>query len=412
MTQNKNSAKHAWMALVAVSLMTAVWTGVTGSTISLFAEPMIAELGITSTQFMLGATSIVALTNGSISMFLFGKIHSKLGLKKMMLLGGLIGTCGFTLYAFAQNFPMILAAGVMFGIGCCMNYITTLTLVINSWFKKRNATYMSIAQTVGSVTGIVAATVYSALIVNLGWRPAMLVTVAICGISTILIQLLYKGTPEELGESPLYADAPAEENTPQIQIEEDGISFAESLKCGRFYILLLLYVLVGAASCGPLFNLPLVVAGMGHGTLAGTIVSTCLITASLTLVPCGSLVDKAGSKWVVALGMGCGAIAYTILRGQPSTLMIYVAAILLGLTSNTAMLPCNISIRELLGTKDYAKKASLMTAAVLIGMAIGSPIMASFYDATGSYSTGFLVFSVLALVAAVLIFPMTKRVKS
>ena len=105
------------MALVAMCLMCAVWTGVTGNTISLFADPMVNTLDITRTQFNLGSSTITGITNGLISMFLFGKIYARIGIRKMMLIGGFIGTLGFVSYGLAQNFAMVLLGGILFGAG-------------------------------------------------------------------------------------------------------------------------------------------------------------------------------------------------------------------------------------------------------------------------------------------------------
>lgn len=411
MNQSKSN-RHAWMALAAMCLMCATWTGVTGNTISLFADPMVEALGITRTQFNLGTTTITGITNGCISMFLFGKIYSKIGIKKMMLIGGLIGTLGFVSLGLAQNLAMVLLGGFLFGAGCCFNFGSTLAIVINSWFKKKNGTYMSLAQTVGSVTGIICSTLYAVLISKVGWRAGFFTTVAICVVATIVIQLLFKGEAAELGEIPMYADEAGTQGGGAAAEAEDGISFQKSLRTPKYYLLLILFALIAMVSYGPFGNMVMIASDLGFGNLVGTMLSVALIASALSLTVCGMIVDKFGTKCMVFIAMILIAGAMVIFWMRPeSAALMYVSALLLGVGYNACLVPGPIATRELLGSKDYGKKVAVSTACGLVGIAFGPSVMSAFYDITGSYSTGYLVCIAGCIVCALAIFPLTKRVK-
>ena len=411
MTASKSN-QHAWMALVAMCLMCAVWTGVTGNTISLFADPMVNTLDITRTQFNLGSSTITGITNGLISMFLFGKIYARIGIRKMMLIGGFIGTLGFVSYGLAQNFAMVLLGGILFGAGCCFNFTSTLAIVIGSWFKKKNGTYMSMAQTVGSVVGIICSTLYSILIAQAGWRPAFFTTVVICLVTTIVLQILFKGEASELGERPMYADEAPEEAQGQSTAGEDGISFQQSLRTPRYYLLLIAIVLICILAYGPFGNLVMIASGLGYGALSGTMLSVALIASAVSLTVCGVVIDKFGTKWMVtiALALVAGALAIYWLR-LDSAVVMYISALMLGVGYNACLLPGSIATRELLGSKDYGKKVAVSGAAALVGIALGPSVMSAFYDATGSYDLGYLVCIVGCVICIVAIFPLTRRVK-
>ncbi|WP_295617053.1 MFS transporter [uncultured Intestinimonas sp.] len=411
MTQNKSST-HAWMALIAMCLMCATWTGVTGNTISLFADPVVNELGITRTQYMLGSSTITGITNGLISMFLFGKIYAKIGIKKMMLIGGLIGTLGFASFAMAQNFAMILLGGILFGAGCCFNFTSTLAIVIDSWFKKKNGTYMSLAQTVGSVVGIICSTLYAILIAQVGWRAGFLTTVVICLITTFVLQILFKGESKDLGEAPMYADEASADQGQGQSAAEDGISFQQSLRTPRYYLLLVLIVLICILAYGPFGNLVLIASDLGYGAISGTLLSVALIASAVSLTFCGVIIDKFGTKWMISLALVLVAAALAIywLR-LDSTVTMYVSALMLGVGYNACILPGSIATRELLGSRDYGKKVAVSGAASLVGIALGPSVMSAFYDLTGSYDLGYVVCFIGCIICIIAIFPLTRRVK-
>lgn len=411
LNQNKQT-RHAWMALAAMCLMCATWTGVTGNTISLFADPVVKELGISRTQYMLGSSTITGITNGLISMFLFGKIYAKIGIKKMMLIGGFIGTLGFLSFALAQNFPMILLGGILFGAGCCFNFTSTLAIVIESWFKKKNGTYMSMAQTVGSIVGIISTTIYAILIAKAGWRAGFFTTVAICLVTTFVLQILFKGESKDLGEQPMYANEVTQEQSAGQASTEDGISFQQSLRTPQYYLLLLTIVLICILCYGPFGNMVLIASDLGYGTLSGTLLSAALIASAASLTICGIIIDKFGTKWMVTLVLALigGALLIYKLR-LDSTVTMYLSALMLGVGYNGCLLPGSIATRELLGSKDYGKKVAVSGAAALVGIALGPSVMSAFYDATGSYDLGYLACIVCCVVCIIAIFPLTRRVK-
>lgn len=411
MTDKKSSA-HAWMALAAMCLMCATWTGVTGNTISLFADPVVNDLGITRTLYMLGLSTITGITNGLISMFLFGRIYGKIGIKKMMLIGGFIGSLGFLSFGLARNFAMILLGGILFGAGCCFNFGTTLSIVIASWFKEKIGTYMSLAQTLGSVVGIICTTLYAILIARAGWRAGFFTTVAICLVTTFVLQILFKGESKDLGESPMYAEETDSRQSQGQAEEEDGISFRQSLHNPRYYLLLVTIALICVLCYGPFGNMVLIASDLGYGALSGTMLSAALLASAVSLTACGVIVDKFGTRWMVTLVLALVGGALLIYRLRlDSAVTMYLSALMLGVGYNGCLLPGNIATRELLGSRDYGKKVAVSGAAALAGIALGPSVMSAFYDATGSYDLGYTVCLAGCVVCIFAIFPLTRRVK-
>ena len=210
----------------------------------------------------------------------------------------------------------------------------------------------------------------------------------------------------------MYADEAPEEAQGQSTAGEDGISFQQSLRTPRYYLLLIAIVLICILAYGPFGNLVMIASDLGYGALSGTMLSVALIASAVSLTVCGVVIDKFGTKWMVtiALALVAGALAIYWLR-LDSAVVMYISALMLGVGYNACLLPGSIATRELLGSKDYGKKVAVSGAAALVGIALGPSVMSAFYDATGSYDLGYLVCIVGCVICIVAIFPLTRRVK-
>lgn len=413
--ESDKGRSYAYQGLIAGCLMLAVWRGITSATTSIYADPVVNSIGITRTQFMFGAGSSVGIVNCLLSLFAYGFFTSKFGVKRMMLAGGIITTIGYLSLTFAQNFPMVLLGGVLYGTGACFNFSTSMSVIINSWFKKRQGTYVSLCLMVGSVTGIISATAFSIIISHFGWRVSYMIVTVMIVIATILIQILYKGDPQELGVKPMYADEAAAEAGASAKSEavyEDGISYSRSLKSVKFYMLFATFFLVALLAYGPFSNMVMIANDLGFSSISGTFLSVALIASAVAQVPGGMIIDKFGSRWLVTIDLICVFISCMILRSHPSNAaMLYLVAILLGIGYNCMSAAPPIATRELLGSKDYAKKTAVIGAGSIAGSAVTQTLMAAFYDFGGGYDFGLMVIAVLCPIAVIASFIFTRRIK-
>ena len=402
------SALHAKMAIVTTCIMLFTWVGVCWNCLSLFADPIITEWGIARTQFMLIFT-IMSMANAGMNMFFYGRLQEKLGARKLLLIGGPLATLGFTLIALSDDLVLFYIGGLLFGIAVCGLNNNPTTVIISDWYKKNVGKLIGIPQTVGSVSGIIFSIVFAALIAALGWRLPMWIIVIVSALATVIIAVIYKGSPKELGEKAMYEDEVTEEKAEA----DDGISFSQMFKKPQFYFLFVGYLLVPIVAQGVLSNLPLIAVDMGYGSLSGTILSVALIASAVFFIPGGAVIDKKGTKWMVALCMAMLIAALLALYFmKPSLILVYVIAILIGAAYDACTIAFGISVREAFGSKEYGKKLGIIAAFDYIGLALGPSVMTIFFDATGSYDAAYISFIVFAVVGAIAVFLGTKRARA
>lgn len=239
--------------------------------------------------------SIVSVTNACVSMFLYSLIHSRIKMRTMLLIGGILSIAGAALLALANSLPLLYTAAFISGAGLSVQSSNTCVLVINSWFKKRSGTLFGLAQTCGNIGGFLSTAIFTFLINALGWRMPLWITTGIIAVMVVVVQFLYKGTPEELGESAMFSE---DENALEkvTMRQNDGTTFKQMLKTTQFYILIAGYIFVGLAAYAAIGNLPLFAADLGYGSFSGTFLSVALVGSAATMILGGVIIDRFGTR--------------------------------------------------------------------------------------------------------------------
>lgn len=405
----KNS-KYAWMAFGSVCLMMTCWSGLVWNCMALYADPVIAEIGVTRTGFMFTIT-MFALTNAVLSMFFYGKVEEALGIRKMAIVGGLLSGCGLLMEAFMTGPVMMYIGAALIGSGVALTTNNTVATAVNHWFKSKNGTLISGAGLAGSLSGVVWALVIAALIAAVGWRTAFIISAIIVFAYAVVCSFLYKGNPEQLGVEPMYSDVTTEETGTEEVAEEEQIPFNSIFKTAQFWLLCSAALLGSLACVGVYSTLPLFAVDFGYPEAQGSVLSIALAATAITIIPLGMFADKAGTKWAVALTSICGVIALFMLRSTSIDLtMLYVVAALVGIAYFLIMAPLPVSVQEAFGSYEYSKKVGLIVSFSTLGCAFGGTLFNMFYDMLGNYDFGIMVFIVFTIYTAVALFFGTRRV--
>lgn len=405
MKGTEQNGKHAWMAFGSICVMCIVWIGIAYKCMGLYADPVTADLGITRSQFMLVMTVVVA-TNALVNLFAYGTIEERLGIRKILVTGGLLATAALVVWSQVQNLAMLYLGGFLFGLAMSMLTNNTVATAISHWFKRKMGTYISLANTFGSISGIIFAIVIAALIAAVGWRTGFLVTAIISAAATIVVFLLYKGDPEDLGERPLYAD-----DAETASEGADGCSYKRMLKAPTFWLLGVTYLCSGLICYGLFGSLALFAVDFGYADSQGLMVSIALLASTITMVPFGALCDKIGTKWMLAICMVCMIVAGVALQmdSLPVVALFAVAAII-GAGYNANNVPMGVSVMEAFGSLEYSKKLGVVIAFNFAGVAFGPTVLSLFYDMTGSFDSGLMLYMVLAAVVVIGGFVGTRRI--
>ena len=400
--------KYGWMAFSAACLCIIMWVGIAWDTFSLFAGPVVEDLSISRTDFML-TLSIMTGVNAIGALFLYGPVEAKLGMRKTLGLAGICGTIAFALWTFMSNIAMLYLGGFIFAFCVAFSSNCATNSIVTYWFSKNRGQYVSISNMTGKITGVIAASVVAASIAGLGWRETFGICTAISALCTVLVILLYKGSPEQLGVKPIGATGTIEEAE---QAEETGITRNQMLKSPKLYLVLIALLIGSMCGYAAFGTLPLFCIDFGFEANSGTIVSAGLLGAVIMMVPIGKICDKLGSRFGVAFCMICSVIGFVLLMQESMPIWVmYVIAFLLGAGNQLTNIVPAIAVTDAFGTKEYSKKIGIIQASTYAGVAAASPFLSMFYEGMGSYFVGLLALCALAAVSVVLSFFVLRRGK-
>ena len=403
--ESQNQSKYAWMAFSAICLMSVMWTGIQWNCMNLYAAPVVDEMGITRTSFMLVLT-IPSFISAAVSLTCFGIIEQRWGLRRMLLVGGVLNTLAFLCWTFMTSPAMLYLGGTLYGAGASITAFNSINAGVNRWFKQKMGSLVGVANTLGSLAGIAFALVIAALIAWVGWRYSFAICVVLSAMSTVVCVVLYKGNPEDVGVPAMYADFPDAQIAPSDgEPTLSGVPFRQALRSPRLWVMMLCYFLLAFTTYGLMSTLPLFMVDQGFSQMQGQAVSVSLLASAIMLVPLGALCDKAGAKWGIALCCVLMAIAAFALRISSLPLMVMlVLSAIVGAAYSACAITVGVGVKQAFGEVDFGKKLGLCSGCLYVGLAAGPSLTNLAYDTTGTYSAVLAAFVVLGLINAALYF--------
>ena len=402
--------KHAIMSLIALCIMCGVYTGVVFNTLTLYMEPIINEIAtISRTQFAMIIT-LAGGTNAVLSLSVFGGMVEKLKLKKCIILGAISICLALLLFAKTTGVMQLYIGGILLGIGITFGAAGAASVGVDAWFARHNATMLSIPIACGFAAGFVFSPMIGKWIVHIGWRNSFYTALIITVICSMIVAVLYKDFPEQVGESKMFSE---EENaTEQVEEMVYGVTFGEMFKTPQFYALSIGYFIAGITIYSVMSNMAIFSADYGFDAITqGKMLAVMFAASAIAMIPMGFVSDKFGT-FITMLGcFGCHIIAVFILLGNTITdTKLYIAAVLVGISYIGTNGPATISVREGLGTRDFSKKMPIILGCMFAGVSFGNPALQMFYDIFGSYRHGFRIYLVLSVIAIGLIYVGTRKV--
>lgn len=395
------------MAFSSILVGQGIFCGILFSTFAVYANALIAEFNISQTQYMVVATAMgLASTLGSL--LYYGILEKKVGLRKMFLIGGIVEAISCLVIATASNYAMLFAGVLLIGFGQCLVSNNTIAVGLNYWFKKGVGKLAGIIQAVESGVGTIMSNVVGLIIIGLGWRYGWWLALILCVLATIFCFIMYKGKPEELGEKPAFADE-LDEATGEVKstapVYQEGESFKDSFKTGKYWLAILVFFLGGVGCYMILSNLTLMCAYHGYTDQAGTIYSVALIAAFIWKLVDGALTDKLGAGWGMLLALLPVCIGGAmILLPSLSLGAIMVASFLIGcgLAWPASVLP--VLIPSLSGMRDLGQKTPIASVSLGIGTTVSPIVFTALFESTGSYTLPVTIAIVLGILGCILCF--------
>jgi len=362
------------------------------------------------------AFSLQRLESGALAP-ISGFLTDKLGPRKMMLIGWLIGGLGYLLMSLINSLWAFYASFAFLALGMSLgSYVPANTLAAR-WFIKKRSRALTLSS-LGAGTGGILIPLITLGILQYGWRTSLVIVGIAAWVICLPLSSLVKDSPKSAGylpdgttPSPLsgakdssgsYAvSATEEEETESIA---DNLSVKEAVKTGAFWLICMaiLFQQLGTSAVFvhmipylesinfPKMQAAFSVTGMAICSVVGRlsfgflgdlfnkrylfIIALVLQTAGLVIL---SLVD-ASKIWLLVVFM----LVYSPGYGAPIVLRPALQA-------------------DYFGIKNFGTLMGLISLVTLIG-GLSSPIIAGWiFDTTGGYQIAWRIFALVSVPAIV-----------
>ncbi len=340
---------------------------------------------------------------------LLGPIVDRYGGRRVLIVGALVAGAGTMLLSLVHSrWEFFILRGVVMPTGILtMGYIV-VNVAVSNWFVRKRGRALAIAAMGLSAANIVLTPLAGIFITYLGWRLAWVAL----GLLVWLVLLpptflLMVRRPEDIGLKPDGDRAPDTTATSRAPTTaEASFTRSQALRTPAFWLMTAAFS-INFAAMGGMFShfVPyLTGAPMNLSVLAATsVVSVGGWAAFLIKPPWGLLAERAPARYLAAIGflvMAAGILAITFTR---SLWAVYAAFMLWGVGMGSIVPVRDVAYANAFGRMNLGAIRGIETPFIVLASA-GAPLFAArLFDVSGSYTSSFLIFAVLAGAPALLI---------
>jgi len=369
---------------------------------TVFFDPLVREFGWSYTQVSF-ASSLRGLEMGILSP-LIGFLVDRFGSRKMLLAGVITVGIGLILMSYTQSLLMFYGAMVFiaFGGGGCTS-VVTMTAVAR-WFRKNVGKALGIMSAGFGASGLMLPLIVW-LVDACGWRTALIALGLGMWIIGIPLALIVRDSPEQYGYLPDGA-SPADPSAPRDNHNhgESAIKIRDMLKERTLLCLNLAEAVRFMVLASVVIHIMPHLSTMGiPRSTAGVIAAAIPLVSIIGRFAFGWLGDIFDKRYVTSLAfclMAIGVFALTFVHMKPG-LALFLLSFPAGF-GGISVLRGTI-LREYYDAGTFGTMMGVMMGFAAAGGIIGPTLTGWVFDTFGNYQLVWPGFSVLLLLAIVLI---------
>ena len=392
---------YYWIIAAIVLIQQMVSGGINNNLPSLFLVPVTQSLGISRGAFSL-AYSLKGIS-AMISTGLSGGILLRYGYRKSVAVSLLISVAGLLILSLSQGGLAIALGHILYGLsdGICIH--AGCTRILSSWFHKRKGTMLGLATAGTGIGGSLVCILLSDIIQNSGWRNAYLSSLALIAAVFVVLFLLVKDRPEDMGLQPYGYGSRETVKTTAVKDWWAGFSMKEIVRKPLFYMMCAGTFL--SCVCATMVLNVLVAHLQDRGLQASDAVamqSVLLLLLALFKFAFGAASDRFGVRPVMMICLSAGVTSLIMFSLLSSPWLAWVAIIVYAaaLPVTTVMIP--LLSATLFGYRAQISYVGIFFAMVSAAGIVTAPITNFIYDRIGSYSPVFLTASAISVFLMIL----------
>lgn len=400
-TVQKKRFFYGWVVIGALFLITMFPMVFISSFYSYYQVPVCEELGSSYVQF--SASNIASTVAGMLfSIFVAGKL-GKGNIRLLMFIGGLVAAAGLVAQSYITAIWQLYITFFIVNFAFSAMTYVPINILISQWFVDRKGLVTSIVFAGAGLGGMLFSKLAAGIIANQGWRMGFRVTAIITAVAAVVVLLLVRKTPQEMGLEP-YRDAKNKNDAPKAEAAAPtwaGLSKGEAVKTAAFWLYALCLLCCGIVAAGIFTQVPtyLIENGLDYAPIMAVFSGAGVVIKLVT----GPIIDKLGiqkgsvfSSVVASIALIC--LIMVTQFGSPAA---YACMVIIPFGTAITSLAPPLLTGLIFGYKDYGGIYGLGNALFMGGCMIGPMLSSGIRSATGSYVTAWIAMIIVFVLLAV-----------
>ena len=394
---------YAWTICAAGTLLIFITMGAVSNGFSIYMPYIRDAYGLTNAQTSTLVT--MRLVVAFVCMLLIGKYYDLFNIRIGASLAAAFGGLTFIVYSFAKTYAVFALGAGISGLAYGFGSMVPVSILMSRWFDEHRALAISICSAGSGLGSVVLPPVTTGLLSVLKMSTVFMLEGCFILSVSLLIYLLVRNYPQDmdlkrLGENRARLAETAANALRSRPLKSPITPAVMALACISSFFM-------GAQGNPGIMHLPVLFTSCGF-TAVFTATLMSIIGAALTVgkIVYGELTDKLGgfrssAVFLVLLVLGNGLCC---LSGSGSPITALMAVIALGVGYSVSTIGPSIWAGDLSSEMEYAKVIRSFQIAYSAGALIAASIPGIMADhADGNYVPAYIFFTVISLLASVLI---------
>ena len=393
---------YGWVIVAALFLVTMLPMVFISNFYSYYQVPICTEFGSTYVQFNI---SNIASTIAGMAFSLFAaKLVTKGDIRLWMFVGGAVAALAMLAQSYITSLWQLYITFFVANFALSSMTYVPINYIIARWFVDKKALVTSIVFTGSGLGGVLFSGLASGIIADAGWRVGFRVTAAIVFVTSLIVLLVVRKAPEDMGLSPYTKRGGSTDGTASASTTAgwSGLTRGEAVRTSSFWFYVLCLVCCGIVAAGVATQIPtyLTENGIDYAPVFA-VYSGVGIVAKLVV---GPVIDKLGLSrgCLITSLLGMAALIFLVMVPGLGSWASYVSMIILPFGSAITALAPSLLTGMCFGQKDFGGIYGLGNTAFMAGCMIGPMLSSGLRDAFGSYQLAW--YACMAAYALITIF--------
>ena len=385
------------------------------STLSVFVKPLTEDFGVSRGMFSLLRTGEILI--GGVLAPIIGLLVDRYSGRWLMAIGALVAGAGFLLLSQVTEFwQFLLLRWSLVTIGGVFMCSMVVTVTISRWFVRKRGRAIAIASLGQGIAKVGIPLLAASLFVWLGWRQ----TWAIFGILTLALVvgpavIFMRRSPEEIGLEPdgipisYFDGVPGREAKPfaseRLAVAADMTwNRAEVLRTQAFWLIAITFGVANVGVVGLNLHVFAYVSDIGYPAMvAATVMSIIAFTQLSSTLFWGFLSERVDIRKATMLMFLIQTLGLSLAIATTELMAVYAGFFLYGIGLGGSQVLQEIVWASYFGRISLGRVRGLGMLITQFFSAGGPPFFGFLFDATKSYFTSFVIFTIALIISAFLI---------